>query len=520
MACHPLLKSSAVLAFILLSGSACEDFLKYNPPQEQEIIRVRNRASQQISKLKIALVPEKKVEVFWSAWLASLTTQEPITGHSFYAPRTVVRVVGGPQEQQLEHSSWVTHSRKDLLQELMVTLGSTAARNLGNIHFNIQNKKTALGSSNIITSAELNYQTPESESKTLLAQVTFVLAPAGENLSIVSELWVKNQGTLTPQETVRAAQTPADPEEFTFVTKGLAGLALLLGPLEEEYISEENPTYMSSNEVAHSVIEAALPKRILNLKNKIFRIYSPHGLSCVGRVDGFIALARIQPHLTMTEAWKGSTLKAYIHPEKRAMDLWQLSKLGGRSLAATLTTEGECKGAWWAQDSEWPSPAIWQQRLPTKKELSILLEYVRVAPEYRRQQSLFKKNYRSAQYWDSVGESEKRIRIFEDEAGAQFASVLIRAGVDDSCGSPFDPDLWLLFERKSERNYRLVSSRMQEHALSSWPRSLQPVDAEAAFDLNGDGLPEFVGGYDFFRSYGEGYESVLNLAPAYFSSPC
>lgn len=120
--------------------------------------------------------------------------------------------------------------------------------------------------------------------------------------------------------------------------------------------------------------------------------------------------------------------------------------------------------------------------------------------------------------WDDSG-SSPLFRIFEDGHGQAFASLTASSGVDDGCASAFDVDVFFLLQKRGA-NWALVSAAPDGHIASAWPRFLAPLRAEAAFDLEGDGRPEFVGLKDFIRETGGAYRSVQNRSAGYFSCPC
>ena len=61
---------------------------------------------------------------------------------------------------------------------------------------------------------------------------------------------------------------------------------------------------------------------------------------------------------------------------------------------------------------------------------------------------------------------------------------------------------------------------MSAHVASYWPRFLIPIEMLAAFDLDGDGVPEFSSQHDLVRRTGGMFRAVYNVSPGYFDCPC
>jgi hypothetical protein len=161
-----------------------------------------------------------------------------------------------------------------------------------------------------------------------------------------------------------------------------------------------------------------------------------------------------------------------------------------------------------------------EQRALTAEEKAELRAAARGTALHRAYQAEFVAAYGRQEPWDETGASGEDLRAFVSSSGATYLSALLRAGVDDTCSSPFDADLWLLFKKQGAR-LELVSAPPDAHAHSAYPRFLAPLAPIAAFDLERDGIIELVGATDFIRHVpGTGFASVLDTSRAYFDCPC
>lgn len=177
---------------------------------------------------------------------------------------------------------------------------------------------------------------------------------------------------------------------------------------------------------------------------------------------------------------------------------------------ARLETAGKCISPRWARAAHLPAPKLWAWRESTTEERTAVLEAARASTEYRQMAR------DPGKPWDEEG--VRRFAFFEDGNGQVFASVTLGASGDE-CSQPYDLSLFSLFRKQGE-HWKLVSAGPDDHVDAAWPRFLEPVRADMAFDLDGDGRPEFAGGKDFIDEVGGTYRSISNLSPAYFDCPC
>lgn len=338
-----------------------------------------------------------------------------------------------------------------------------------------------------------------------------VLAREGDTWRIASEeMKSSSTGAARGQ-----GEVPKE-REFSFVVEAPEPLLLLAAPVDTNAV--HGPLrYLDDTRARRDVLTKALPENLRGLVGERFALYGPEGEVCRGEVTGFDVLVHAQPHFGMQQGWQGAEGKVAT-PEERAVELWRLTERNGRFLVAKLQTEGPCSGARWARAENLPKPTVWRRRDPGPEESNALLQAARASRVHKELQAQFQAAFSKTTHWDATGVAP-RMAVFEDGTGQVFASLSVASGEDDSCASPFDAEAWFLFQKRGTA-WSLVSAPPDGHVDSAWPRFLNPLHTELAFDLDGDGRPEFLGGNDLFRESGGNYRAVLNLSPAYFDCPC
>jgi len=339
-----------------------------------------------------------------------------------------------------------------------------------------------------------------------------VLAAERGALRIASEE-MKNSDT---GGATRDAGAPK-PQEFSFVALAPDPLLILSTSVPGGAV-QGPPRYVSDRQSRRSLVSSALSADWQALLGTKFTLYKDGGAACDASVVGFEALASLQVHFGTESYWRGEQGNPVVSPEARALDLWEHSEQAGRFLVARLDAPGDCQGARWARASSLPPPSLWSSRPPSNEERAAILRAVRATKLYRELQAEFEAALHESTPWDDSG-NPPLLTLFEDGRGQTFASLTARSGVDDACDSPFDVDVLFLLQRRGS-SFSVVSAPPSAHVDSAWPRFLEPLRAEVAFDLEGDGRPEFVGWMDFLRESAGAYRSVLNRSPGYFSCPC
>lgn len=429
-------------------------------------------------------------------WLRAQNGGEFATYEALYAQRfTGIKRVGA-QTYRFDRDGWMQDRKALFARAFSVSIDDV--------------RTTVIGSSAIVGFS----QTWTSATFRDVGKKQLVLSREGDAWRIASEEMKESNTGASDRAT--AAPTPS---EFSFVVAA-PGPFLILSDRVDPAAVTGRTRYVADDLAVRPLATQALPEGTRALLGRKFVLYGDGGAApvCEGTIDALEALASLRPHFGTTSAWDGRDGGPVATADERASQLWSHSEYGGRFLAARLTTSSPCEGARWARSAELPKPTFWSSRAPTTEERAAILKVVRGAALHRELQKSFEQAFGKTTPWDDSG-ALPRFVVFADRTGQTFASLVVSAGVDDACDSPFDPDVFYLLQKRGS-GWVIVSAPPEAHARSAWPRFLEPLRAERAFDLEGDGRPEFVGWRDFIRESGGTYRSVLNRSPAYFDCPC
>ncbi len=343
-------------------------------------------------------------------------------------------------------------------------------------------------------------------------QKQLVLVEEAGNMRIASE---EMKSSRTSEEK-KSAELPS-PQEFSFVLHEPEALILVSSEVDLNAVSG-TPEYVADSLARRSVVLRALSPEIQKLVGQKFTLYGSSGPVCESKIKDFDVLVKVQNHFGIVQGWNGTHGEPVTSRSERALHLWELSEAAGRFLVARLEDPGPCAGAVYARATDLPKPALWPTRDPQPEERASVIEVLRKTPLHMRLQKEFVAAYGKTSPWDDSGASPLFV-VFDDGRGQVYASVTLSSGEEDSCASPFDVDVWFLL-RKQGSSWTVLSAPPDEHIDSPWPRFLEPLHANVAVDVDGDGLPEFLGQWDFFREVDQTYRAVFNVAPGYFDCPC
>jgi ketosteroid isomerase-like protein len=436
-----------------------------------------------------------KVEALVDEWLRAQNAGDFPAYEAVYAQRfTGVKRVG-VRSQRFDREGWMQDRKALFARPFSVRLEGRQVSALG-------------------TSAIVEFQqTWSSASFRDVGRKQLVLALEGSAFRIASEE-MKESSTDAAPDTSGAP----NPREFAFVALAPGPLLILSADVDQNAVAGQLK-YVTDELARRPVATSALPKATRDMLGTKFILYGDGASVCEGTVGGFEVLVSLHPHFGTLGAWHGQNGRPVASPEERALELWAYSAHGaGRFLVAHLDSSSTCEGARWARSAELPKPALWSSRAPTTAERVAVLEAARATPLHRQLQKDFEQAFKKATPWDDSG-APARLVLFEDGLGQSFAGLTASSGADDSCASPFDADAFFLLQKRGA-SWAVVSAPPELHVTSRWPRDLEPLRADQAFDLEGDGRPEFIGWMDFIRESAGAYRSVLNRSPAYFDCPC
>lgn len=451
-------------------------------------------AEESESSLAARAALKKQAEALVESWSKAQNGGDFASYEKLYAPRFTGIKRAGARTQRFDRAGWM-EDRKAMFQKPFSV-------NVADVHVNASDETAVVEFKQSFTSATFSDSGPK----------RLVLAREGE-LKIATEEMLSSSFTGDAKQT-----NAADPADFGFVAKLSDGPGLVLSR-DVDLNAVSGSLRLIDDEAAERDLKTELvAEKWRGYVGKEFALFGEGGEKCKAKVSGFRVLASVIPHFGTRQRWQGEDGAKPTPPGERALALWELSESQGRSLVAKLDAP-KCDGASWARASGSPAPRFFTSRAVTADEKKQVKEAARKAPVHREYQALFTKAYGKATPWDETGGDAEVLRAFEDTEGRVYFSATLATGVDDSCASDFDVDLWLLFKKQGDQ-LELVSARPEENAESLYPRFLSPLAPTMAFDLDGDGLPEFASAHDFIRTGPKGYRLMQNFSPAYFDCPC
>lgn len=336
-----------------------------------------------------------------------------------------------------------------------------------------------------------------------------IIARGKDGLEIAKEEML--QSTLAGQN---ASKYKPDVNQFAFVWDNL----LIVSELTSLTGVGGHPAPTSNNKTSRPIETALLPEPVRSLVGEEFVLYGTEGKQCTAKVKNFRVHVELQPHFGQEQQWSGYEGAPPVSPLQRALQLWELSAMGGRFLAAELDVPSGCGGAVWARSAKLPAPTLWKSRKPTEDEEKKILQTVRLQAAYREEQADYQGQTGTKGPWEETEGGASRIVVFEGPGGAEYADVsLFHEG--GGCGANYMGIFWAMVRKKGDA-YVSVNAEPGEHVDSSWPRMEKTMRSDSAFDLDGDGIPEFYGGYDLIKSENGTFRAVYNQSPSNFDCPC
>lgn len=297
------------------------------------------------------------------------------------------------------------------------------------------------------------------------------------------------------------------PLEYSPVRDFAAGKALIVGrgfelgqvvgPLTR--VGRNGPRY-----AVHRPLSLKAEARVGGaLLGRRFSLYGAKGEVCSATVIGLAARAEVTPHFGQVSAWNGVEPEGQAATESEiALAVWRESEGSGYFTAAELKAEGDCAGALWARASDLPKPVIYQ--VQEMKKGAALDAALGARADYRNLMSRAK----SA----DIGVHEIVQSIRRPDTGLEWVHYFASAG---GC-SDFQGELWVLLQSRPTGPLPLTGPG----AVGAAMQGLEPFALDAAFDLEGDGQMELLGGDSLLRTSGHGYVRVRDVSPPYHDCPC
>lgn len=217
-------------------------------------------------------------------------------------------------------------------------------------------------------------------------------------------------------------------------------------------------------------------------------LYGADGRLCTGRLVDAHVVARVVPHFSVEQEWKGELLGGDAgkptSDDEITRQVWAMSQDGGRVLAARVDAPvGECGGALFAR-FEGPGTAplpMWRERPLEGDDEARALALTRGTDAFRDMQTRYHDAIEGARgTWDAYEDTRTAVRRFQREG--QPDVIVVSADAGPGCGG-FGGGVWQV-----HRDVRATLQPMGRPELDA------PMFApQAVTDLDGDGLPELIG---------------------------
>lgn len=198
-----------------------------------------------------------------------------------------------------------------------------------------------------------------------------------------------------------------------------------------------------------AVRAGALPPALAGWAGKKVRLYGPSGPVCEGTLGVPSLVGRVIPHFGEVARWHGTGEHAGEAPLSKgaiARAAWGLAagaRPDGVVLAADLaTSQGDCKGALWAQPASAPQARVAKAEEAGAPLAKKAVEALRKLPEYKEIQT----GSEGPGPWDERGRTE--VVVLRPASGGEL--LFVSANAVEGCGG-FQGNLSAVFEVSGDR---------------------------------------------------------------------
>jgi hypothetical protein len=195
-------------------------------------------------------------------------------------------------------------------------------------------------------------------------------------------------------------------------------------------------------------------------------------------------------------------------------DHYQMREFRPHLLLAEVDFPAPCRGALWGRPAERPLPKVTRARAPGKALMRAALRAFRRLPEYRELQAEFtaQRAPSAPRHWDenqAASSSQRILRWFPSPSGR--GGLMVVSSDSMNCGEGFVGHLYAIFTVDPiDRSRPRLKLRTKG--------ALEFFSPDAAFDIDGDGRPEFLEGDTLVRWRDNRY--VEMSLPSPFIDPC
>jgi ketosteroid isomerase-like protein len=236
-----------------------------------------------------------------------------------------------------------------------------------------------------------------------------------------------------------------------------------------------------------------LDDRTRRLVGETFTVYGERGATCQATLDRVGLVSGMTPHFGTVAEWHGQAETPALDSGEIAALIWE----SGRTVL--VGRPGQCNGL--IARAGGP-PVVAFEDVDDHQLATVVLASFRKLDEWAKTQREFAATGQRGS-WDHEGTI---VRLFRHPtSGAMWAVVHATGG--ELC-SPFSAEMTAVFERTGS-TWKDVSAA-----------TLEPFEAAAAFDLDGDGKPEFVAPRLLVGDIGDGFGTLLEFAYPDHDCPC
>lgn len=238
---------------------------------------------------------------------------------------------------------------------------------------------------------------------------------------------------------------------------------------------------------------AAVDRAGVPLAGKAFTVYGARGATCKGTLDSVSVVAGITPHFGTVAEWRGQAEAPALSDGQIAQEVWS----SGQSVLVGKV--GACDGL--VARTGGPPVVAFEEVSDDKLATAVLASFRKLDAWEKTQHEFAATDERGA--WDREGAI---VHIFRHPTSGKMWAVVHATGGDMCSG--FAAEMTAVFEQ-SGKTWKDVSGA-----------ALEQFDPDAAFDLDGDGVPELVAPRILVGHTADGFETLQRFDYPDHDCPC
>lgn len=444
----------------------------------------------------VAELAAGEAQAVLDAWLRAQNTNDLAGYERLYAPRFTGVRRSGPRVRRFDRAGWMTDRRAMFQAAMQVSARDVAivtGPEVATVRFTQD-----------FTQGRFHDTGPKE----------LVLVRAGGALSIVREEMLESR-------LGGGAQAPAEPPT--------GALMHVLSPGHERWIvlarasddgswSRGEPVLVDrdAQQVAtrRDIDPGAVPQSLRELRGQAVRVFSGDGSACDARLGELAVLGRIDVHFGTEQRWSGEapdgTRGPRMSDREVAREAWHESD-GGMLLVARLDDASGCSATpLYGRLASLPPATVFAPSTADPALGQRALSRFRALPSWRRLQSEYRESGATGPNWDSHERTSAPVVKVWQAPGSARRFVTVSASTTVGGCAEFSARLTAVFEVGGPQGLILHSDPAEPGAF----------EAQAAVDIDGDGVPEFVTADGYVRRAGTVLRSVSPLAVPSHDCPC